>query len=177
MMTCTSHQHVCVENVLCLMLRYGPALHDTGHTNTALVAQMIYSLNIFSMLKMCGDWWRYLKDIFNVEVIWWRYFEDIFKTFSRLEMIGKDILKIFWRYFQFRVDCRRYFEDILKIFSIQRCWAKISWRYFQFRDVWSKIFWRYFQFRDDWRRYFEDILKIFSRLVMIGEDILKIFSI
>merc|ERR1719323_459287 len=30
------HQHVCVEAVLCLMFRYGPALHDTGHTNTAL---------------------------------------------------------------------------------------------------------------------------------------------
>ena len=38
------HTHICVESILCLMFRYGPRLHETGHTDTALAAQTVYSL-------------------------------------------------------------------------------------------------------------------------------------
>ena len=50
------HGHVCVEAVLCLMFRYGPALDDTGQTNTALAGQMVYSLLAITVncMLVCG---------------------------------------------------------------------------------------------------------------------------
>ena len=48
--------HVCVEAVLCLMFRYGPELHETGHTNTALAGQCVYSLVAITVncILVCG---------------------------------------------------------------------------------------------------------------------------
>ena len=50
------YDHICVESVLCLMFRYGPRLHDTGHTDTALAAQTVYSLVAVTVnsILVCG---------------------------------------------------------------------------------------------------------------------------
>ena len=50
------YAHICVESILCLMFRYGPRLHDTGHTDTALAAQTVYSLVAVTVncVLVCG---------------------------------------------------------------------------------------------------------------------------
>merc|ERR1712203_272269 len=48
--------HVCVEPLLCLMYRYGPELDQTGQTNTALAAQLVFSLLAITVncVLVCG---------------------------------------------------------------------------------------------------------------------------
>ena len=53
-------QNICVEALLCLLFRYGPASSQTGDTWPGLAGQMLYSLLAISvnLLLLCGAMWR-----------------------------------------------------------------------------------------------------------------------
>lgn len=36
--------HLCTDAIVCILFRHGPQIHHTGHTNTALAGQLLFSL-------------------------------------------------------------------------------------------------------------------------------------